>query len=158
MNKSPVIRLDEKDNVVVARVAINAGTVITSESVTALQDVPLGHKVATRLIKKGEPVLKYNTVIGFASEDLVPGTWLHSHNITFDDFQRDYAFSKNYRPVELVAPDARRTFQGYVREDGRVGTRNTLGVFVVGNCGATVARKIAHHFDERYLQAWPNVD
>ncbi len=158
MNKSPVIRLDEKDNVVVARVAINAGTEITAESVTALQDVPLGHKVATRLIKKGEPVLKYNTVIGFASEDLVPGTWLHSHNITFDDFQRDYAFSQNYRPVELVAPDARRTFQGYVREDGRVGTRNTLGVFVVGNCGATVARKIANHFDERYLQAWPNVD
>ena len=128
MTKSPVIRLDEKDNVVVARVAIASGTPIAGENITTLQDVPLGHKVATRLIKKDEPILKYNTVIGFAPEDLPPGTWLHSHNIVFEDFQRDYAFSRDYRPVQTVPPDQRRTFNGYVREDGRVGTRNILGV------------------------------
>lgn len=52
MTKSPVIRLDEKDNVVVARVAIAAGTPIVGENIVTLQDVPLGHKVATRLIKR----------------------------------------------------------------------------------------------------------
>ncbi|MEX5624256.1 SAF domain-containing protein, partial [Pseudomonas syringae] len=72
---SPVIRLDAADNVVVARVEIPAGTAIPGEGVTTLQPVPLGHKVAARLIAKGEPVLKYNTVIGYASEDLPPGTW-----------------------------------------------------------------------------------
>ena len=158
MQKSPIIRLDEKDNVVVARVAISAGTPVQSENVTTLQDVPLGHKIATRVIKKGEPILKYNTVIGFATDDLPAGTWLHSHNIAFDDFQRDYAFSRDYRPVTLVPPEQRRTFNGYVREDGRVDTRNIVGVFVVGNCGATVARKIAAHFNEERLAAWPNVD
>ncbi len=87
---SPVIRLDPADNVVVARVEIPTGTAITNESLTTLQDVPLGHKIAARMIEKGQPVLKYNTVIGYASEDLPPGTWMHSHNIEFGETARDY--------------------------------------------------------------------
>lgn len=74
MTKSPVIRLDEKDNVVVARVAIASGTPIAGENITTLQDVPLGHKVATRLIKKDEPILKYNTVIGFVMRGAINHT------------------------------------------------------------------------------------
>ena len=81
---SPVIRLDHNDNVVVARVEIAKGTAISEEQIEALQDVPLGHKLASRFVKKGEPILKYNTTIGFASEDIDPGTYLHSHNISFD--------------------------------------------------------------------------
>ena len=87
---SPAIRLDAADNVVVARVKISAGTPIESEAVVTAQDVPLGHKIATRAIAKGEPVLKYNTVIGYAGEDIAPGTWLHSHNVLFDDVIKDY--------------------------------------------------------------------
>ncbi|MBK5106048.1 MAG: UxaA family hydrolase, partial [Burkholderiales bacterium] len=85
MAVSPVIRLDAADNVVVARAKIAAGTPIDAEGVVAAQEVPLGHKIATRAIAKGEPVLKYNTVIGYAGEDIAPGTWLHSHNVLFDD-------------------------------------------------------------------------
>src|SRR5450830_668956 len=155
---SPVIRLDPADNVVVARVAIALGTLIRDEGVTTLQEVPLGHKIATHLIEKGQPVLKYNTVIGYASEDLPPGTWLHSHNIKFGETTRDYRYGLDYVPTDLLPPDQRATFQGIVREDGRVATRNYLGVFVVGNCGATVARKIANHFDLERLAAFPNID
>ncbi|SDV47306.1 UxaA family hydrolase [Chitinasiproducens palmae] len=50
------------------------------------------------------------------------------------------------------------TFNGIVRADGRVATRNYIGIFVVGNCGATVARKIADWFTEARLTAWPGVD
>ena len=64
---SPVIRLEKDDNVVVARHEIPAGTEIPEEGITTLQVVPAGHKVATRLIRKGEAVLKYNTVIGYAA-------------------------------------------------------------------------------------------
>ena len=77
---SPVIRLDAADNVVVARLEIPVGTVIPGEGVTTQQPVPLGHKIAARAIARGEAVLKYNTVIGNAAEDLAPGTWMHSHN------------------------------------------------------------------------------
>jgi altronate hydrolase len=155
---SPVIRLDPADNVVVARIAIAVDTPIPGEGVTTLQEVPLGHKIATRLIEKGQSVLKYNTVIGYAAEDLPPGTWMHSHNITFGETDRDYRYGLDYVPTDLLQPDQRATFQGIVRKDGRVATRNYLGVFVVGNCGATVARKIANHFDEQRLADYPNID
>ena len=111
-NTGRVIRLDPQDNVVVAPNEIPVGTFIASEHVTTLHKVPAGHKIATRLIRQGEPVLKYNTVIGFAGEDTPPGSWMHSHNILFDDFERDYAFSKNYQPVDLLPPEQRATFQG----------------------------------------------
>jgi altronate hydrolase len=155
---SPVIRLDAADNVVVAREQIDAGTPISTEGVTTLHEVPSGHKIAVRAIAKGEPVLKYNTVIGFAAEDIAPGAWMHSHNIAFDDFERDYAYGRDYKPVDLLPPERRATFQGIVREDGRIATRNYIGVFVVGNCGATVARKISEYFTEERLKDYPNVD
>lgn len=88
---SPVIRLDAADNVVVARMEIAAGTAIPDESIQALADVPMGHKLAARDLKAGEPILKYNTVIGFAAEDLPAGSYLHSHNIRFDEVEKDYA-------------------------------------------------------------------
>ncbi|GAB4226976.1 MAG: altronate dehydratase family protein [Kiloniellaceae bacterium] len=157
-SRSPVIRLDAADNVVVARVELPAGSAIESEGVTTLQDVPLGHKIATRAIAKGAPVLKYNTIIGFAGEDIEPGTWMHSHNVLMDDLQKDYRFAEDYRPTELLPPGERASFQGIRRPDGRVGTRNYIGVFITVNCSATVARRIAGYFDEERLADYPNVD
>lgn len=155
---SPVIRLDREDNVVVARHGIPAGTQIPEENVTALQEVPAGHKVAVRLIKKGEPILKYNTVIGYAAEDTEPGTWMHSHNICFDEVDKDYAFGRDYEPVTLIPEQDRDTFMGIVRQDGRVATRNIIAIPVASNCAATVARKIAAHFGEERMKQYPNVD
>lgn len=159
--ESPVnafIRLDPADNVAVARMQVAKGTAVPSEGVTTQQDVPAGHKIAARFIAAGEPVRKYDTVIGYASEDLEPGTWMHSHNIRFDAVDKDYAFSSLYVPTEFVAPDERATFQGYVREDGRVATRNFVGIFVTGNGSASVARKIANWFDDERLSAFHDID
>ncbi|MEJ8825948.1 altronate dehydratase family protein [Variovorax humicola] len=155
---NPFIRLDPKDNVVVARIEVPAGTEVASEGVTTLQPVPAGHKLAARFIAKGEPVLKYNTVIGFASEDLPPGTWMHSHNIAFGDLVKDYRHGLDYVPTRLLPPAQRARFQGIVRADGRVATRNYVGVFIVSHGAATVARKIASFFDEDELAAFPNID
>ncbi len=158
IERPAVIRLDEADNVVVARVEIAAGTPVPSEGVTTLQDVPLGHKIATRAIAKGEPVLKYATIIGFAGEDIAPGTWLHSHNVLVDDFQKDYRFSKDYVETPVLPEEERARFMGIRRKDGRIGTRNYIGIFITVNCSATVARKISAYFDEERLADWPNVD
>lgn len=116
-DSSPVIRLDAADNVAVARVEIPRGTFVEAEGVTTLHDVPMGHKIATRPIRKGEPVLKYNTVIGFAGADLEPGAWMHSHNVLMDELQKDYRFGQDYRPTELLPPDQRATFMGIRRPD-----------------------------------------
>jgi len=157
-NFNPFVRLDPADNVVVARMPVQAGTPVPSERTVTLHDVPSGHKIAARPIAKGEAVLKYNTIIGYASEDLVPGTWMHSHNILFDEVEKDYAFGKNYRPTDFVPESQRATFQGIRRADGRVGTRNYVGVFVLGNAGGTAARKIADWFTPDRLADYPNVD
>jgi len=155
---SPVIRLDPADNVVVARVDLPAGSLIAGEGITTLQPVPVGHKVATRDLKAGEPIRKYDTVIGYASADLPAGTWMHSHNVLFDEVEKDYAFGRDYRQTEYLPPAQRATFMGYRRANGQVGTRNTIGVFITVNCSATVARRIANHFTPERLAPWPNVD
>ena len=158
VKSSPVIRLDQADNVVVARTEITAGTELIGMSFTTLGDVPIGHKVATRFIAKGEPILKYNTVIGYAVEDLLPGTHLHSHNIVFDEVVKDYALGRDYVATEFLPPEQRATFMGYVRESGQVATRNMIGIFITVNCSATVAKKISQYFDEERLADYPNVD
>lgn len=155
---SAVIRLDPRDNVVVARTEISKGTQIPGEGLTALHDVPAGHKLAAMRIARGAPVLKYATVIGYAGEDIAPGTWMHAHNVLVDEIQKDYRFAADYVPAELLPEDRRATFMGIRRPDGRVGTRNYIGVFITVNCAATVARKIAAYFDEERLEDFPNVD
>ena len=152
------LRLNAGDNVVVAICDIPAGTHLPDEGVTTTQDVPQGHKIATRPIQAGAPILKYEVVIGYAAQDLAPGDWLHSHNIRFDAVEKDYAFGRDYVPTEILPPEQRASFQGIRRANGRVGTRNYIGLFVTVNCSATVARKIANYFDEERMEDWPNVD
>ncbi|CAH2798149.1 MAG: Altronate dehydratase (EC [uncultured Paraburkholderia sp.] len=149
-------RLPE-DNVVVARIDVPADTSVQSKIVT-LQAVPAGHKVATSLIRRGELVLKYNTTIGFASDDISAGTWMHSHNITFGDLVKDYRHGLDYVPLDPVLQHERVRFMRYVRADGRVATGNYIGIFALSHRGATVARKIAAFFDEVERAAFSSVD
>lgn len=160
VNNRLVIRLAPGDNIVVARCDIPAGTEIPQEGIVALQDIPLGHKVAAVPITKGTPILKYNTVIGYASRDVSAGAHMHNDNIAADSTKAmgSYQFCQDYRPLEPVPPDRQRMFQGYLREDGRAGTRNCILVLTCSNCAATVARKIADHFSEEVLAAYPHVD
>ena len=153
-----VIRLHPADNVVIAVEEINAGDKIPSENITSLHKIEAGHKIATRFIKKGEPLHKYNTVIGFAGIDIAPGSSVHNHNVIFRDIDRDYAYASEYRPTEFIPEKERATFQGIIREDGRVATRNFIGICSTVNCSATVVRKIADWFTPEKLADYPNVD
>jgi arabinonate dehydratase len=152
------IRLHANDNVLVARVDLAQGTVLEKEGITCLNRIPAGHKVAARAIAKGDAVLKYNTIIGFASTDIAPGTLLHRLNMEFREFDRDYAYARDYRPVEMLAEAERARFQGIVRADGRVATRNYIGIVSTVNCSATVSHRIAEWFSPERLAAYPNID
>ena len=128
------------------------------EGFTVRSQVPAGNKIAARPIRKGEPILKYNVVIGFAAADIAPGTFVHSHNMEFREFDRDYAHARDYRPVELLPESERASFMGIVRENGQVATRNYVGVLSTVNCSATVVHKIAEWFTPERLAAYPNID
>lgn len=154
----PVIRLDPADNIVVARQPIAAGTFIPEEGITVKTDIPIGHKIASRAISCGEPVRKYNTVIGYAARDVDAGIHMHNDTIYFDTVSEEYYFCQDYHPADVLPSEKQRTFLGYVRPDGQVGTRNCIGVIVCSNCAATVARKIAAHFSEEVMAAYPHVD
>ena len=81
---------------------------------------------------------------------------MHVQNLKVETFDRDYAFCTDARPTSYVHPGA--TFSGIVRADGRVATRNYLGVLTTVNCSATVARKISEAFTGEALREYPNVD
>ncbi|WP_367065320.1 altronate dehydratase family protein [Oryzisolibacter sp. LB2S] len=156
---SPVLlHLHPNDNVYVAKTALALGQEIPELGVRTRAQVPPGHKIAARRIAEGEQVRKYDTVIGVATRDLEPGDYVHSHNLKIVDFYRDPAFGADVRPVDYVPEGERATFQGFVRADGRVGTRNFIGILSSVNCSATVIRHIAAHFTPERLAAYPHVD
>jgi altronate hydrolase len=154
----PVIRLHPQDNVVVARLDVPLGMAVPSEGFTSRSQVPAGYKIAARKILKGEPILKYSVTVGFANVDIEAGTMVHSHNTEFREFDRDYAHASAFKPVQLLPEDQRATFQGYVRRNGKVGTRNFIGILSTVNCSATVVNKIAEWFTPERLAEFPNVD
>src|SRR5438045_2317542 len=149
------IRLHPADDVVIGRVELPAGTMIPKENIRVSVRVPPGHKVAVRDVAKGQPVHRYNQIIGFATQDIKAGDHVHVHNVAMGDFQRDYAYCTLSKPTEYVASPA--TFMGIKRADGRVATRNYIGILTSVNCSATVARMIADHFKNN-LSEYPNVD
>ena len=152
------IRLHENDNIVIARHDLPIGTKLEREGLSVKSQVPAGNKVAARAIRKGDPILKYNVVIGFASADIAPGMFVHSHNMEFREFDRDYAYASEFKAVELLPESERASFMGLVRENGQVGTRNYVGVLSTVNCSATVVHKIAEYFTPERLADYPNVD
>ena len=131
-----IIRLHGNDNVVVARADILPGVEIGEASVATTGDVAAGHKIATVPIPAGEVIRKYDQIIGFATADIAAGELVHTHNVEVRDFKRDYLFCQDVRPLDMVAEAERATFQGYRRADGRVATRNYIGILTSVNCSA----------------------
>jgi len=155
--KTPLfLRLSPEDDVVVALRDIAAGTRLESEAVTAAEKIPAGHKLATRVRAIGDPVRRYGQIIGFASAEIAPGRHVHTHNLEMRDFARDYAFGQDVRPVP--APDEPATFMGIVRKDGRVATRNYVGIISTVNCSAAVSKWVAEAFKGDALKDFPNID
>lgn len=152
------VRLHAADNVVTAKAAIAAGAALAGERVAAAAEIPVGHKVATAPIAAGEPVRKYDQIIGFASRPIAAGDHVHTHNVEVKAFARDYAYGSEARPTDFAPEADRATFQGIVRDDGRVATRNYIGLVSSVNCSATVCRYIADAFRGDALADYPHVD
>ncbi len=155
-----VLLLARDDDVAVATRALRAGDVITAgglDPLTVRTPVPAGHKIAVRRVARGHPVRKYGSTIGVATAPIDPGDHVHVHNLAMADADRADEFGTERRP--LAPPDgARPTFRGYRRSNGRVGTRNYVGILTSVNCSASTARMIADQFRGPVLDAYPDVD
>lgn len=153
-----VIRLNPLDNVLIARQALPQGLRLDAEAITVRQPIPSGHKLATERVEQGQPLRRYGQIIGFASQAIDAGDHVHVHNVQMGDFARDYAFGVDTR----TQPGSTAQFQGIVRADGRVATRNYIGILTSVNCSATVACAVADHFRRdihpEVLADYPNID
>jgi altronate hydrolase len=158
------ILLNPADNVAIARQTIPEGMLLAEgqQEFAARPAIPSGHKLARRGISSGQPVYRYGQVIGFASCDIQPGDWVHSHNLVVGDMQREFTEAVA-PPLHLGFSDGEgrggvKDFLGYRRPDGRVGTRNYIAVITTVSCANQTARQIAGYFTPERLAGFPNVD
>jgi len=154
--------LNPADNIAVALANLDSGT-MTPQGVAIIPRVPRGHKFATRPIRAGEAVLKFGQIIGFASTDIGPGDWVHEHNCGMGgadgSLVHDYAFAAGAVAPDMVPVAERATFEGYRRANGKVGTRNYVGILTSVNCSATVAKFMAEAINRSgILEDYPEID
>jgi altronate hydrolase len=159
-----VVHLRPNDNVAVAAQNLQPGLEVRVNGtlLKLSKRVGMGQKVAVRPIMKGEAVTKYGQTIGFAKEDIGPGDHVHVHNLSADNFERDYAFCRDCPPPPKSGePDF---FMGYDRgaerpEHFRYGTRNYIAIISTVNCSASTSKYVSERFRATdLLKKYPNVD
>src|SRR2546425_1148556 len=143
------IVLKPEDDVAVAKAPLEKGAVFEDGAtrIEARQDIKPGHKIARRAVGRGQPVRRYGQVIGFATQDIAVGEHVHTHNLDIGELSADrYEVGVDVRPVDFYPADRMRYFDGYEREDGRVGTRNYVAIISGVNCSASVSQFVKDKF------------
>jgi len=156
LKPSNFLALHPDDNVQVACRRAPAGSPLSGSDVASAQAIDMGHKVASRAIPSGAPVRKYGQVIGFATQAIAPGEWVHVHNVGLGELHLTHQYCSAVPPEP--APVSGRTFQGFRRSDGRSATRNYIGIVSTVNCSAASSRFIAERFSPALLADFPNID
>jgi altronate hydrolase len=135
------------DHVGIALRPITAGETVSG--VAARMAIPKGHKMALKAIAAGDDVRKYGWPIGKATTAIEPGDHVHTHNLaTKLSSVESYSFSRALRGH--IAPKIERTFMGYRRKNGRVGTRNEIWILCTVGCVARTSQKIAEEANRRF--------
>ncbi len=147
------------DNVAVVIDRLNKGDQVDQEKIFVQESIAPGHKVARYQINLGQPIRKYGQIIGFATKPIIPGEHVHTHNCGMGSFHRDYAIAQDSPKTNRVPPDQIKTFEGFRRRNGRVGTRNYLAVLTSVNCSASVARFITNEIEKSgILNEYSSID
>jgi altronate hydrolase len=149
------IRLNPNDEVAVAIEPLAAGDRIDS-GILVREPIPAGHKVALVAVEAGRQIHRYGQPIGIATAAIEPGRHVHTHNLSVEGVHRSDGGSEA-APAWRAPESAPRTFDGYLRADGRAGTRNYLAIVSTVNCSASVSRFIADRIRPE-LAAYPGID
>ena len=138
------IKINPHDSVVVCLQPKKKGDVIEidGKTITVNQDTPAGHKILLADTPKGTDIIKYGYPIGHAKEDLKAGDWINENNLKTN---LAGTLSYTYNPVDeqLDIKHENRTFKGYRRKNGDVGTRNEIWIVPTVGCVNGIAEKLA---------------
>ena len=157
MSTPRTVRLSPNDNVVVAVDPVPEGA--SAAGVTARARVMRGHKMAVAPIAQGRAGAQIRPDHRLRHPPIAPGDWVHTHNVEMHDFARDYRFAEGAKNDEVLPPELRATFEGYVRPGGKTGTRNYIGILTSVNCSASAARFIAREVEKSgVLDDYPDID
>ena len=153
-----VLKINQADNVAVAVTNVAAGDVchVDGRQIKAVSDIPSGHKMALKNLRKGENVIKYGYPIGHLLEDVQEGG-LIDHRILKTNLEGVLEYKYSPIPASVEKSDVRATFKGYRRSDGQVGVRNELWVLPTVGCVNGVAEAIVRNFS-RDMGNWPAVE
>ncbi|WP_173917222.1 UxaA family hydrolase [Halobacillus sp. Marseille-Q1614] len=141
------LRINDKDNVVIALKELKKGTSIHLEgqNLELKSDIPRGHKIALADMEEGSDILKYGFPIGHTKTAVQAGDWVHTHNTKTNlDGVQDYHYEPKFvdNPYSLEE----RTFKGFRRKDGNVGIRNELWIVPTVGCVNGIAEQIIKIF------------
>ena len=151
-----LIVLSKNDNVGVSQFIIPEKTKIEGREINTIDPIPFGHKVCLKSVNKGDPIIKYDQIIGFASKNIQAGEHVHSHNLEFKEFKRDFKVTDKKNIIEEKADTF---FNGIMRDNGDVATRNYIGIVSTVNCSATVTKMIVEKIKySDILKDYPNID
>ena len=153
------VRVDERDNVaiVVNEGGLPAGSAFAS-GLTLAEAVPEGHKVALVDLAVGDAIVRYGSVIGYAAAPLRRGEWVREDCVRLpappglDNLPIATAVPEPLAPLEGF------TFEGFVNEDGSVGTKNILGITTTVQCVAATVDYAVKRIKAELLPLYPQVD
>lgn len=135
---SKLFKINDKDNVAVALDELKKGEII--DNIKLLDDIPFGHKVLLNDLKSGENIIKYGNPIGHLTIDCKKGEHIHEHNLKTnlsDIIEYKYCGENEYQPKKCDV-----TFNGYLRQDGRVATRNEIWIIPTVGCVNNTAKRL----------------
>ena len=157
--RHPTIKIDARDNVaiVVEAEGVKRGDV-TTENVTAVDDIPQGHKIALVDLDQGEPIIRYGEVIGYAARAVNRGSWVNENLMRMPEPRPLSDMVLGGRIPPGMEPLSGYSFEGYRNRDGSAGTRNVLGITTSVQCVAPVASDIVQRIKRDLLPQYPNVD
>jgi galactarate dehydratase len=159
VQKPIVIRMHDADNVAVVANdgGLAAGTALPG-GLTLREHIPQGHKVALADLAAGDPIRRYNTIIGHALTAIAAGSWVHERLLKIPAARSLHDLPTATFKPEALQPLEGFSFEGYLNRDGSVGTRNILAITQTVQCVAGVTDYAVQRIKQELLPQFPNVD
>lgn len=157
--RTSIVLSPEQDNVAIALIPFDQGD--TVETVTTVEPIRQYHKVALADIAVDEPVRKYGQIIGYATEPIRAGAWVHTHNIGMGRLMEVDVTDIATDVPDPLPPIEDRWFTGYRNADGSAGTRNYVLIGSTVDCSARTVDMVLEELNRRnadHARRYPNVD
>lgn len=145
-----VLRIHPADNVLVALTDLKAGQQVTynGSTLTLTENIPAKHKFVARPLDPESEIFMYGVLVGKTTKPIPAGGSINTQNVK----HKASSYSERNRNVQWTAPDVSRwkskTFMGYKRADGQVGTANYWIVIPMVFCENRNVNAIRHAFEE----------